>query len=152
MATIVEFVRDTPSHYELINGIKVRTFEVPVYRYFARGEVMYLAFILNLTETDVLNKINEMRIGRKTIEKLYAHRFDVSPWSTHKLTLPSLVDNDVDVTNLEPKDDVVLRASLHFNGVRDFLRVSVRDIGELKEIVILRMVSPRGIVRYLSYV
>ena len=151
MATIIEFIRDTPNVIETVQGVKIRCFEVPQYKYFARGELLYLAFILNVDEHFIINKINELRLGRKTIEKLYAIRFDVEPWKHKRLTLPNILENDVDVTELEPIGNATIRVSLHFNGIKDFLRITLYEHQEFREITITRLAGYKGIVRYLIY-
>ncbi len=69
------------------------SFEVPYMRFFATYELVYLAVMLNEeggTER-IAKKIEELKFGRKTIEKLYAYRYDTdqrgnpTPWPLAKL-------------------------------------------------------------------
>ncbi len=151
MSTILEFIRDTPMVTEKIDKTDIKCFEVPRTKYFAKGELLYLGFMLNLKESEVQSKINEMKLGRKTIEKVYACRLDGDPWSSSRLILPSLLDNDVDLTQLDPIGNATLRVYLHFNGVKNVLCVALHEYDEYREITITKLKGVRGIVRYIVY-
>ena len=106
-----------------------------------------------MNEQDVLNKINEMKLGRKTIEKVYAFRIDQTDvWIGSRVLLPSLLENDVDLTELQPLGNAILRVSLHFNGVRDVVYVTLYEYDEFRELVITKVKGAKGIVRYVIYI
>ena len=151
MSTILEFIRDTPTVKEKIEGVEIKCFEVPKTKYFARGELLYIGFMLDLKESEVQSKINEMRLGRKTIEKIYACRLDADPWGGSRLLLPSLLDNETDLTELEPLGNARLRVYLHFNKVKNVLCVTLYEYDEYRELVITKLKGTPGIVRYIIY-
>ncbi len=151
MSTILDFVRETPTINEKIEKKEIKCFEVPRTKYFAKEEILYLGFMLNLKESEVQAKINEMKLGRKTIEKVYACRLDCDPWGGPRLAIPSLLENEVDLTQLEPLGNAVLRVYLHFNGVKNVLSVALHEYDEYREVTIVKMKGVRGIVRYIVY-
>ena len=91
-----EYLVSTQTIDEEVDGISVRMFLVPRARVFSTHEIVYLAAALS-TDMDVIRRrIDELKLGRKTIQKLYAVRLDTEPWSTKQLTLPILCDKNQD--------------------------------------------------------
>jgi len=75
-----EYLIDTQVTDEEVNGVRVRVFPIPRARLFSVHEVVYLAAALT-TELDIIKKrIDELKLGRKVIQKLYAVRLDAEPW------------------------------------------------------------------------
>ena len=141
---------------EVVNGVRVRVFEVPKARFFSKHEIIYLAAALT-TELDVIKKrIDELKLGRKVIQKLYAVRLDTEPWGGKPLTLPILCDKsqDKDCTNdfeAEPSElrgNMVYSAYLTINGIGKFLKITTLRYPSHYEINITRLAGYRGIVRY----
>ncbi len=151
MSSVIEYIRDTPAVIEKIDKVQIKCFEVPKTKYFARGELLYIGFMLNMRDDEVQSKINEMRLGRKTIEKVYACRLDADPWSSTRLILPSLLDNETDLTELDPLGNARLRVMLHFNGVKNVVCVTLHEYDEFRELVITKLKGVRGVVRYIIY-
>ena len=81
---------------EEVNGVRVRCFMVPRARVFSTHEVVYLAAALSTELDTIKRRIDELKLGRKVIQKLYAVRLDTEPWSTKQLTLPILCDREKD--------------------------------------------------------
>ena len=152
MVILLDYVHDTASRIENVNGVNVRVFEVPPNKYFARGEITYLSLILDIDERVLIEKINEIRLGRKIIDKLFAYRYDKEPWTLERLTLPDLMTNDVQASEEEPRDDIVLSAWLHVNGIQNFVKIVVFQRREFREVVINRVAGYRGIVKYIVYI
>jgi len=91
-----EYLIDTQVIEEEVGGVKVRCFVVPRTKFFSVHEVVYLAAALS-TDMDVIRRrIDELKLGRKVIQKLYAVRLDTEPWSAKPLTLPILCDREGD--------------------------------------------------------
>jgi len=141
---------------ERVNGVKVRVFEVPRARFFSTHEVIYLAAALT-TELDVIKRrIDELRLGRKVIQKLYAVRLDAEPWPLKPLTLPILCDrekdvgcvNEVEVEPAELRGNMVYAIYVSINGVRRFLKITTLKYLDHYEINITRLAGYRGIARY----
>jgi len=127
-----EYLIDTQVIDEEVNGVRVRVFPVPRARLFSVHEVIYLAAALS-TELDVIKKrIEELKLGRKVIQKLYAVRLDTEPWSAKPLTLPILCDrekdegcvNEVEVEPAELRGNMVYAIYVSINGVRRFLKIT----------------------------
>ncbi len=153
MSSVIEFIKDTNFTTEKIEGKNIKCFEVPKTRFFAKGELLYIGFMLNMSDQEVANRINEMKLGRKTIEKLYAVRLDQSDvWIGARPTLPSLLDNETDLTELQPIGNAILRVMLHFNGVKDVICVTLYEYDEYRELVITKIKGSRSVVRYIIYV
>jgi len=140
---------------EVVNGVRVRVFEVPKARFFSTHEIIYLAAALT-TELDVIKKrIEELKLGRKVIQKLYAVRLDSEPWSTKPLTLPILCDknqdrdcvNEVEVEPAELRGSMVYAIYVLVNGVR-FLKIITLKYPSHYEINITRLAGYKGIARY----
>ncbi len=149
----MEYIREGVKVKENVGGVTVISFKVPPHRIFATEEITYLSLPLNVDEKFIVNKIAEMKYGRKTVEKLYAVRLDVdNPWMTlGELTLPDLLSNDIDGTQCEAKGDIFMAAYLHVNGIRNFLKiVAVKKVRHV-EISIIRLAGYKGVVRYLVY-
>lgn len=85
-SSIPEYLRQSVKVKEVVNGVEVNSFKVPPHKFFVNEELTYLTLPLNVDEKVLVNKINELKLGRKTIEKLYAIRLDVEPGSTVNLS------------------------------------------------------------------
>ncbi len=151
-----EYLVDTQVIDEEVSGVRVRCFVVPRARVFSRHEVVYLAAALN-TELDVIRRrIDELKLGRRVVQKLYAVRLDAEPWSTRPLTLPILCDKneDRDCTNefeAEPgelRGNTVYSAYLTINGIGRFLKITTLRYPSHYEVNIVRLAGYRGIARY----
>ena len=152
-----EYLIDTQTIDEVVNGAKVRCFVVPRARVFSRHEVVYLAAALS-TELDVVRRrIEELKLGRKVIQKLYAVRLDTEPWGGKPLTLPVLCDksedrdcaNDFEAEPGELRGNTVYSAYLTINGVRRFLKITTLRYPSHYEVNIVRLAGYRGIARYV---
>lgn len=152
MSLITELIKETPAHIESFNNIKVKTFEVPTYKYFARREITYLALTLDINENDIVNKINETKLGRKTIEKIYAYRHDSEPWTLAKPRLPDLIENNIDADVEEISERNLLLASLHVNNIKNFVRILLETKPEYRELTIVRLIEPKCTIRYWIYI
>jgi len=140
---------------EVVNGVRVRVFEVPKARFFSKHEIIYLAAALT-TELGIIKKrIEELKLGRKTIQKLYAVRLDTEPWGGKPLTLPILCDkgqdkdcvNEVEVEPAELRGSMVYAIYVLINGVR-FLKITTLKYPSHYEINITRLAGYKGIARY----
>ena len=140
---------------EVVNGVRVRVFEVPKARFFSKHEIIYLAAALT-TELGIIKKrIEELKLGRKTIQKLYAVRLDTEPWGGKPLTLPILCDkgqdkdcvNEVEVEPAELRGSMVYAIYVLVNGVR-FLKITTLKYPGHYEINITRLAGYKGIARY----
>jgi hypothetical protein len=152
-----EYLIDTQTIDEVVNGAKVRCFVVPKTKFFSVHEVVYLAAAL-CTELDVIKRrIDELKLGRKTIQKLYAVRLDAEPWSAKTLTLPILCDknedrdciNEFEAEPGELRGNTVYSAYLTINGVRRFLKITTLRYTSHYEVNIVRLAGYRGIARYV---
>jgi len=95
-SSMPDYLVSTQTIDEVVGGVRVRVFEVPKARFFSTHEIIYLAAALT-TELDVIKRrIEELKLGRKTIQKLYAVRLDTEPWGGKPLTLPVLCDKGQD--------------------------------------------------------
>ena len=137
--------------------MRVRVFEVPKARFFSTHEVVYLAAALT-TELDVIRKrIDELKLGRKTIQKLYAVRLDTEPWGGKPLTLPVLCDknqdkectNDFEAEPSELRGNMVYSAYLTINGIGKFLKITTLRYPSHYEVDVVRLAGYRGLVRYV---
>jgi hypothetical protein len=151
-----EYLIETQVVDEEVNGARVRCFMVPRARVFSTHEVVYLAAALS-TELDVVRKrIDELKLGRKVIQKLYAVRLDTEPWSTKPLTLPILCDknqdegcfNEVEVEPAELRGNMVYAIYVLINGVRRFLKITTLKYPSHYEVDVVRLAGYRGIARY----
>jgi len=150
-----EYLVSTQAIDEEVDGARVRCFVVPRTKFFSTHEVVYLAAALT-TELDVIKKrIDELKLGRKVIQKLYAVRLDAEPWSTKPLTLPILCDrerdegcvNEVEVEPAELRGSMVYAIYVLVNGVR-FLKITTLKYPSHYEINITRLAGYKGIARY----
>jgi hypothetical protein len=91
-----EYLVSTQAIDEEVNGARVRCFMVPRARVFSTHEVVYLAAALSTDMDTIKRRINELKLGRKVIQKLYAVRLDEEAWSLKPLTLPILCDREKD--------------------------------------------------------
>ena len=151
-----DYLVSTQTIDEVVGGVRVRVFEVPKARFFSTHEVVYLAAALT-TELDVIKRrIEELKLGRKTIQKLYAVRLDTEPWGGKPLTLPILCDKsqDKDCTNdfeAEPSElrgNMVYSAYLTINGVGKFLKITTLRYPSHYEVDVVRLAGYKGLVRY----
>jgi hypothetical protein len=152
-----EYLIDTQVIDEVVNGVRVRVFEVPKARFFSTHEVVYLAAALT-TELDVIKKrIEELKLGRKVIQKLYAVRLDSEPWSPKPLALPILCDkdqdkectNDFEAEPAELRGNMVYSVYLSVNRIGKFLKITTLRYPSHYEINITRLAGYRGIARYI---
>jgi len=152
-----EYLVSTQTIDEVVNGVSVRVFLVPRARVFSRHEIIYLAAAL-CSNMDVIEKrIEELKLGRKVIQKLYAVRLDGEPWSTKPLTLPILCDkdqdkeciNDFEVEPAELRGNMVYSVYLGVNKVRRFLKITTFKYPGHYEVNVVRLARYQGIARYV---
>jgi len=152
-----DYLVSTQTIDEVVGGVRVRVFEVPKARFFSTHEVVYLAAALT-TELDVIRKrIDELKLGRKTIQKLYAVRLDTEPWGGKPLTLPVLCDknqdkectNDFEAEPSELRGNMVYSAYLTINGIGKFLKITTLRYPSHYEVDVVRLAGYRGLVRYV---
>ncbi|MFP3215912.1 MAG: hypothetical protein RXP99_01320 [Vulcanisaeta sp.] len=150
-SSIPEYLRSSVKVKEVVDGVEINSFKVPPRRFFVNEELIYLAVALNVDEKVIANKINELKLGRKTIEKLYAARLDEEAWKYHEIELPDLLNNEIDGTPTEGKGNVFYSMYVHVNGIKNFLKiVAFKYIGYV-EVDVLRLKGYRGIVRYIVH-
>ena len=150
-----EYLIDTQTIDEVVGGVRVRCFMVPRARVFSTHEVVYLAAALSTDMDVVRRRIDELKLGRKVIQKLYAVRLDEEPWSTKQLTLPIICDrekdegcvNEVEVEPAELRGNMVYAIYVLVNGVR-FLKITTLKYPSHYEINITRLAGYKGIARY----
>ena len=151
-----EYLVSTQTIDEEVNGVKVRVFPVPRTKFFSVHEVVYLAAALSTDMDVVRRRIDELKLGRKVIQKLYAIRLDEEPWSTKPLTLPILCDkdqdkdcvNEVEVEPAELRGNMVYSVYLGVNKVRRFLKITTLKYLDHYEVDVVRLAGYRGIARY----
>jgi len=152
-----DYLVSTQAIDEEVDGARVRCFMVPRARVFSTHEVVYLAAALSTDMETIRRRIDELKLGRKTIQKLYAVRLDTEPWSTKQLTLPILCDrekdegcfNEVEVEPAELRGNIVYAIYVSINGVRRFLKIiTFKYLGHY-EVNVVRLARYRGIVRYV---
>ena len=151
-----EYLVSTQTIDEEVNGVKVRVFPVPRTKFFSVHEVVYLAAALSTDMDVVRRRIDELKLGRKTIQKLYAVRLDTEPWSTKQLTLPILCDknqdkdcvNEVEVEPAELRGNMVYSVYISVNKVRRFLKITTLRYLDHYEVDVVRLAGYRGIARY----
>jgi len=152
-----EYLVSTQAIDEVVNGARVRVFLVPRARVFSVHEVVYLAAALSTDMDTIRRRIEELKLGRKVIQKLYAVRLDEEPWSTKPLTLPILCDksqdkdcfNEVEVEPAEHRGNMVYSVYLGVNKVRRFLKVTTLKYLDHYEVDVVRLAGYRGLVRYV---
>jgi hypothetical protein len=151
-----EYLIDTQTIDEEVNGVRVRVFEVPKTKFFSVHEVIYLAAALGTDMDTIKRRIEELKLGRKVIQKLYAVRLDEEPWPLKPLTLPILCDkdqdrdciNDLEAEPAELRGNVVYSAYVSINGIRRFLKITTLRYPSHYEVNIVRLAGYRGIARY----
>jgi hypothetical protein len=152
-----EYLVSTQAIDEEVNGARVRVFLVPRARVFSTHEVVYLAAALS-TDMDIIKKrIEELKLGRRVIQKLYAVRLDAEPWSAKTLTLPILCDknedkdctNEVEVEPAELRGNMVYAIYVSVNGIGKFLKITTLKYPGHYEINITRLAGYKGIARYI---
>jgi hypothetical protein len=152
-----EYLVSTQAIDEEVNGARVRCFMVPRARVFSTHEVVYLAAALSTDMDTIKRRIDELKLGRKVIQKLYAVRLDTEPWGGKPLTLPILCDksedrdctNDFEAEPSELRGNMVYSAYLTINGVRRFLKITTLRYPSHYEINITRLAGYKGIARYI---
>jgi len=152
-----EYLVDTQVIDEEVDGAKVRCFVVPRARVFSRHEVVYLAAALGTDMDTIRRRIEELKLGRRVIQKLYAVRLDAEPWSAKPLTLPILCDksedkeciNEFEAEPGELRGNMVYSAYLTINGIGKFLKITTLRYPSHYEINITRLAGYRGIARYI---
>ncbi|WP_054842187.1 hypothetical protein [Vulcanisaeta distributa] len=151
-SSIPEYLRQSVKVKETVDGVEINSFKVPPHKFFVNEEITYLTLPpLNVDEKVLINKINELKLGRKTIEKLYAIRLDSEPWQYNELELPDLLNNEVDGTSMEGKGNVAYSAYIHVNGIKNFLKIVAFKYVSYVEVDIIRLAGYRGVVRYLIH-
>ncbi len=150
-SSIPEYLRQSVKIKEVVNGVEVNSFKVPPHKFFVNEELTYLALPLNRDEKELISKVNELKLGRKTIEKLYAIRLDAEPWQYSELELPDLLNNDINGTLIEGKGNVFYSVYVHVNGIKNFLKIVAFNYASHKEVDIIRLAGYRGVVRYLIH-
>jgi len=151
-----EYLVSTQAIDEEVDGARVRCFMVPRARVFSTHEVVYLAAALSTDMDTIKRRIDELKLGRKVIQKLYAVRLDEEPWSTKPLTLPILCDrekdegcvNEVEVEPAELRGNMVYAIYVSINGIGRFLKITTLKYPSHYEINITRLAGYRGLVRY----
>jgi len=156
-SSMPDYLVSTQTIDEVVGGVRVRVFEVPKARFFSTHEIIYLAAALT-TELDVIKRrIEELKLGRKTIQKLYAVRLDTEPWGGKPLTLPVLCDkgqdrectNDFEAEPSELRGNMVYSAYLTINGVGKFLKITTLRSPSHYEVDVVRLAGYRGLGRYV---
>jgi hypothetical protein len=156
-SSMPDYLVSTQTIDEVVGGVRVRVFEVPKARLLLDHEIIYLAAALT-TELDVIKRrIEELKLGRKTIQKLYAVRLDTEPWGGKPLTLPVLCDkgqdkectNDFEAEPSELRGNMVYSAYLTINGVGKFLKITTLRYPSHYEVDVVRLAGYRGLVRYV---
>jgi hypothetical protein len=151
-----EYLVSTQAIDEEVNGARVRVFLVPRARVFSTHEVVYLAAALSTDMEVIKRRIDELKLGRKVIQKLYAVRLDEEAWSLKPLTLPILCDknqdkecvNEVEVEPAELRGNMVYSVYISVNGVRRFLKITTLKYLDHYEVDVVRLAGYRGIARY----
>jgi hypothetical protein len=151
-----EYLVSTQTIDEVVGGVRVRCFMVPRARVFSTHEVVYLAAALNTDMDTIKKRIDELKLGRKTIQKLYAVRLDTEPWSTKPLTLPILCDknqdkdcfNEVEVEPAELRGNMVYAIYVSVNGIGKFLKITTLKYPGHYEVDVVRLAGYRGVARY----
>jgi len=151
-----EYLIETQEIDEEVNGARVRCFMVPRARFFSKHEVVYLAAALSTDMDTIKKRIDELKLGRKVIQKLYAVRLDAEPWPLKPLTLPILCDknqdkdcaNEVEVEPAELRGNMVYSVYLGVNGVRRFLKITTFRYPSHYEVDVVRLAGYKGIARY----
>jgi hypothetical protein len=146
-----EFIKSSVRIRESLNGVEVNSFRVPPRRFFVHEELAYLSLALNVDDKYLVNRINELKLGRKVIDKLYAIRLDTDPWSLNRLELPDLLNNEVDGDVVQRKENIPFSAYMHINGIRNFLKIVAMKYPKYTEVNVTRMAGYMGIVRYIIY-
>jgi hypothetical protein len=152
-----EYLIGTQAIDEEVNGVRVRVFVVPKARFFSKHEVVYLAAVLSTDMEVIKRRIEELKLGRKTIQKLYAIRLDTEPWGSKPLTLPILCDknqdkdcaNEVEVEPAELRGNMVYAIYVSINGIGRFLKITTLKYPGHYEINITKLAGYRGIARYV---
>jgi len=152
-----EYLIGTQAIDEVVGGVSVRVFLVSRARVFSTHEVVYLAAALSTDMEVIKRRIDELKLGRKTIQKLYAVRLGTEPWSTKPLTLPILCDksqdkdctNDIEAEPAELRGNMVYSVYLGVNGVRRFLKITTLKYLDHYEVDVVRLAGYRGLVRYV---
>jgi hypothetical protein len=156
-SSMPDYLVSTQTIDEVVGGVRVRVFEVPKARFFSTHEVVYLAAALT-TELDVIKRrIEELKLGRKVIQKLYAVRLDTEPWGGKPLTLPILCDknqdkectNDFEAEPSELRGNMVYSAYLTINGIGKFLKITTLRYPSHYEVDVVRLAGYKGLVRYV---
>jgi hypothetical protein len=151
-----EYLIDTQTIDEEVNGVRVRVFAVPRARVFSTHEVVYLAAALSTELETIKRRIDELKLGRKVIQKLYAVRLDTEPWSTKPLTLPILCDknqdkdcvNEVEAEPGELRGNMVYAIYVSVNGIGKFLKITTLKYLDHYEVDVVRLAGYKGLVRY----
>jgi hypothetical protein len=151
-----EYLIDTQAIDEEVNGARVRCFMVPRARVFSTHEVVYLAAALSTDMDTIKKRIEELKLGRRVIQKLYAVRLDEEPWSTKPLTLPILCDknqdkeciNEIEAEPAELRGNMVYSVYLGVNKVRRFLKITTLKYPSHYEVDVVRLAGYRGVARY----
>jgi len=151
-----EYLASTQTIDEEVNGVRVRCFVVPRTKFFSVHEVVYLAAALSTDMDTIKRRIDELKLGRKVIQKLYAVRLDTEPWGSKPLTLPILCDksqdegcvNEIEVEPAELRGNMVYSIYVLVNGVR-FLKITTLKYPGHYEINITRLAGYKGIARYI---
>jgi hypothetical protein len=151
-----EYLVSTQTIDEEVDGARVRCFVVPRARVFSTHEVVYLAAALSTDMDTIKRRIDELKLGRKVIQKLYAVRLDTEPWGSKPLTLPILCDksedrdctNDFEAEPSELRGNMVYSAYLTINGIGKFLKITTLRYPSHYEINITRLAGYKGIARY----
>jgi len=155
-SSMPDYLVSTQTIDEVVGGVRVRVFEVPKARFFSTHEIIYLAAALT-TELDVIKRrIEELKLGRKTIQKLYAVRLDTEPWGGKPLTLPVLCDkgqdrectNDLRSRTKRAQGNMVYSAYLTINGIGKFLKITTLRYPSHYEVDVVRLAGYKGIARY----
>jgi hypothetical protein len=152
-----EYLVSTQTIDEEVDGISVRMFLVPRARVFSTHEVVYLAAALSTDMEVIKRRIDELKLGRKTIQKLYAVRLDTEPWGSKPLTLPILCDknqdkdcvNEVEVEPAELRGNMVYAIYVSINGIGRFLKITTLKYPGHYEINITKLAGYRGVARYV---
>ena len=148
----IEYIRENRTFREkLPDGTEIVSFEVPRHKFFAKGEILYLALALDYSEERMYRLIDEMKLGYVTVNKLWAIRLDEDvPFNYNKRVLLPLLDEILDLVDADTikQGEDFKTISFSVGKYRDFIRVYVRYRVEFKDVVILRRDPLPAVIHY----
>lgn len=152
MSTLpIEYVRMSRMFREVIEDKEIISFEVPMHKFFARNELLYLSAVLEYDIRKLENMVSDMKYGRVAVEKMWAIRLDADMFrESKKVLLPDLSSNQIDGNVEEVEGGHIV--NIHVNGLKDLVRVAVFNKQSYKDIVIVRRSPLPALVRYAAFI